>query len=286
MTRFWQIYYNTVLGALGGLLTWLVIGLVPTASWPVHAANGFVGAGIGAILGAVLGSADGVIIKRSFQRALLGALSGSAVGLVGGALGLLAGGLLFIGLQGGLVPRMLGWMLVGLALGLGHSILSRRRKRISYSLIGGTLAGLAGGALYELLTQAFLENSAQAQVYLGAAGLILIGAFLGSIIPLTLEMAREGRLVVRNGRRANMEISVIGKTAIGASDSCEVYLPDPAVAPRQAVIDRSSSGFQIHNTGDSPFTVNQVSLQSGQRGALGDGDMIQMGGTQLRFYAR
>jgi len=286
MTKFWQIYYNMVLGALGGLLAWLVIGLIATSAWPVHAANAFVGAGIGAILGAVLGSADGIIIKRSAQRAGLGALSGGLVGMAGGALGLLLGGLLFVLLQGGLIPRMLGWMLMGLALGLGHSILSRQARRSSYSLVGGTLAGLAGGALFELLTQAFLENSGEAQVYLGALGLVLIGACLGSIIPLTLEIAREGRIVVLTGRRADMVISVIGATVIGASDACEVFIPASMVAPKQAVVTRAPGGFTIENIGDRAFLVNQASLNPHQSSPLPDRAMIQMGSTQLQFNAR
>jgi hypothetical protein len=179
MTKSMQIYYNTIFGAIGGLLTWLVIGLIPTGAWPVNIANAFVGAGIGVILGGILGFVDGALLKTSVRRAMTGAASTGAIGFFGGAAGLFLGGLIFVVLQGGLIPRMIGWMLLGLALGLGQSVISRQLKRISYSALGGTVAGLIGGLLYELFTHVFINQSGQAQVYLSALGLIAHRSLFG-----------------------------------------------------------------------------------------------------------
>jgi len=286
MTKFWQIYYNAVFGAIGGLLAWLVVGMIPTGAWDVHIANAFMGAGIGLFIGGALGVVEGLIIKRSVLRTITGGFRGVIAGVVGGGFGLLFGGITFLLIQGGLIARMLGWMALGLFLGLGQGVLSFKFKRAFYGLIGGTLAGLVGGALYEVFTQAFLDQSADAQVYLSAAGLILIGMSLGSIIPLTIEIAREGLIVILTGRRANTEVSVIGDTLIGSSDACEVYVPGKSVDKKQAVVTKEGQGFVIRNRADRPFTVNQTLVSSGDQVPLGREAQIQMGETRLSFKAR
>ena len=211
MTKFWQIYYNTIFGAIGGLIAWFIIGIIPTGSWNVHVANAFAGAGIGLLIGAALGTVEGLLVKRSVPRAVNGALTGGGVGLIGGAIGLFIGGVIFVILQGGLIGRVLGWIFLGLFLGLGQNILGFRTKRVVYGLAGGIIAGLIGGALYEIFTQVFIDQSGKAQVFLGAAGIILIGMSLGSIIALTYQIAREGLVVVMNGRRANTEVNRAGR---------------------------------------------------------------------------
>ena len=286
MTKFWQIYYNAVFGAIGGLLAWLVVGTISTGGWEVHLANAFVGAGIGLFIGGALGMVEGLFIKRSVLRTITGGFRGVIAGVIGGGFGLLFGGITFLLFEGGLVARMLGWMALGLFLGLGQGVLSFKFKRAFYGLIGGTIAGLVGGALYEVFTQAFLEQSADAQVYLSAVGLILIGMSLGSIIPLTIEIAREGLIVILTGRRANTEVSVIGDTLIGSSDACEVYIPDTSVDKKQAVVTKDGQDFVIRNRGDQSFTVNQTLVSSGDQVPLGREAQIQMGETLLSFRAR
>jgi hypothetical protein len=214
---------------------------------------------------------------------MTGAASTGAIGFFGGAAGLFLGGLIFVVLQGGLIPRMIGWMLLGLALGLGQSVISRQLKRISYSAVGGTVAGLIGGLLYELFTHVFIHQSGQAQVYLSALGLLLIGACLGFIIPITLEIAREGMIIILNGRRANMEYSIIGQTTLGSSDACEVYIPDKSVAQQQAIITKTGGEFVIQNISNQFFIVNQATAQPGQSLPLQDGSLIQFGETRLKF---
>jgi hypothetical protein len=292
MSKLWQIYYNTIFGALGGLIAWLLVGLIATGQWNVHLANAFSGAGVGLFIGGSIGAVEGAVIKRSPLRALIGAFGGGLAGMLSGAFGLLLGGMTFLVFKGGLLARMLGWMGLGLFLGVGQGIISLRFRRVSYGLVGGTLAGLAGGALYEVLTQAFLQQSGEVQVVLSALGLILIGASLGSIIPISVEILRRvggdtGLIVVLNGRRANMEKEIIGSATIGSSDACDVFLPDGHVERRQAVIQKGARGFSIQNTGQgTAFMVGPVSVNPGGSVQLNDGDILTMGETQLRFRAR
>lgn len=288
MTKLWQIYYNAMFGALGGLIAWLLVGLIPTSSWNVHLANAFAGAGIGLFIGGTLGVVDGLLIKRAVWPTILGGFLGSLTGVISGVIGLFLGGVTFLIIGGGLIARMLGWMALGLFLGLGQGILNGKLKRAGYSLIGGTLAGLVGGALYEIFTQAFLAESGEAQVFLSALGLILIGFSLGSIIPLSVEVISRvvgdhGMVKVLNGRRAGMEISFVGSATLGGSDSCDVFVPE-AQEKRQAQITKGKSQFEIANIGTmQTFTVNGLPVAPGNAIPLVDQAMLLMGDTQLKF---
>ena len=51
-------------------------------------------------------------------------------------------------------------MALGLLLGLGQGAMTRNYKRAIYGLVGGTLAGLVGGAVYEIVTQLYLSIDA------------------------------------------------------------------------------------------------------------------------------
>ena len=304
MTKPWQIYYNAVLGASGGLLGWLVVGQIPTADWNVHLANGISGLGVGLFIGGSIGAVEGLFVKRSVSRTLLGVLGGAFAGAISGALGLLLGGLAFVILGellgeaslplggvdlnlGLLLARMLGWMALGLFLGLGQGILSLRLKRASFSLLGGTIAGLVGGAFYEVLTQLFIRQSGQVQLLLSALALALIGAALGGIIAATVELAKDARIIVLSGRRANTEVTVIGKATLGSSDACDVYIPDEGVEKQHAMVEKRGGGFVLVNQSRSqPILVGGIQVAPGASQPVNDGIIITVGAAQLKFRAR
>ena len=287
MTKAWQIYFNAIFGAIGGMLAWLLIGQIETGSWEVTTANLIVGALIGLFIGIFLGSVDGIIIKKSARRTLVGLLIGGFAGIFGGMLGLLLGGMAFTSIGGGLIARMIGWLAFGLFLGLGLSVLSFNIKRAIFAMIGGAIAGLIGGTLYELFTQTFIDQSGDIQVFLSVLGLILIGMSLGIIIPVTVEIAREGVILVLNGRRKGWEVSVLGDTTLGSSDASDVYVPDENVERKQAVVNKTQSGFAISNVGQSShFLVNQNIVVPGNQITLPNKAVITMGETKIQFQAR
>ncbi len=256
MSKARQIYYNAVFGAIGGLLGWLVVGSINTGGWNIWLAYAFVGAGVGLFIGGMVGAVEGAVVKRSGLRAALGALAGAAAGLVSGLLGLLLGEAGFLLIGGGLAGRSLGWLLLGAFLGIGEGLVSRSMRRTSYGAIGGTIAGAIGGVIYEGMTQAFLERSDTVQMIVGALGLILIGACLGSIIPLTIFVAAaRGTLLVRSGKRKGMEVAVVDAVTLGSYDGCEVYLPgDPAIEKKHARIYRKGGQFFIEDLGSRSGT--------------------------------
>jgi hypothetical protein len=250
------------------------------------------------LVGAFIGSVEGALVKRSARQALVGVLFGALAGAVSGVLGLLIGGVAFLVIGGGLIgtdiggliARMVGWMALGLFLGLGQGLVSMRFKRASYSMIGGTLAGIVGGLLYELLTQLALSatgDTATWQPFLTSLGLALIGASLGSIIATTIELGKDGLIVVLNGARANMEVSIIGSATLGSLDACDIYIPDPQVEKNQALISKTNQGFFIKNTGArQPFLVGRRPVAPNESHKLNSGDEIALGSTHLRFKAR
>lgn len=289
MTKTWQVYYNAVFGAIGALIAWLLVGAIKTTSWNIHLANMFMGAGVGLFIGASLGIVDGLLVKRSISRTVIGVLGGAAVGMLSGLVGLLLGGLGFVLIQGGLIGRMFGWMALGAFLGLGQGLLGLQVKRALYGLVGGAVAGLIGGILYEVLTQLFLSQSEQVQLFLSAVGLVLIGVSLGVILPLSVSiigglLEQRSLVVYQSGPRSGTEVELIGSADLGSSDACQVYIQDRSVEKKQALINRGPKGFEIRNVGaQQTFWVNQRPVPPAQAVNLDHGAIIQMGEIRLRF---
>lgn len=285
MSKERQIYYNAVFGALGGLLAWLVLGSFRTGSWNIWLAYAFVGSGVGLFIGGMLGAVEGLVIKRSASRAIVGAIVGALAGLFSGLIGLLLGEAGFLLIGGGLVARSLGWLLLGLLLGLGEGVVSRSMLRTSYGAIGGTVAGAVGGLLYEGMTQAFLEKSDTVQMIVGALGLILIGACLGSIIPLTiLVAAARGTLVVRTGRRAGLEVPIVDAVTLGSYDGCQVYLPgDPAIEKKHARVYRKGQRFFLQDLGSRSGTFANGVRVTGDAVEIAQGTQIRLGNTLVEL---
>ena len=281
MSKAWQIYYNAVFGAIGGLLGWLVVGSVNTGGWNIWLAYAFVGAGVGLFIGGMVGAVEGIVIKQSARRAALGVLAGGAAGLLSGFLGLLLGEAGFLIIGGGLVGRSLGWLLLGAFLGIGEGAVNRSPRRVYYGGIGGTLAGAVGGLIYEGMTQAFLERSDMVQMVVGALGLILIGACLGAIIPLTIFVVARGTLYVRSGARKGLAKEIIDAVILGSYDGCDVYLPgDPAIEKKHARIYRKEGRFFIEDLGSRSGTyVNSTRVPPGSAVEIKKGAKVRLGST-------
>jgi hypothetical protein len=288
MNKTMQIYYTAVLGALGGLLGWWVVGSVPTGAWNVWLAYPLVGAGLGLCIGACVAATDGALIKRSAPRALRDALAGGVVGALAGLAGLLLAEVGFLAFEGGVVGRALGWMLLGGFIGLSDLLVSRRLNRALYGALGGLAGGLAGGVLYEALTQAFLTQSDRAQVVVGGVGLILLGACIGALIPLARQALSRGELRVLNGEQAGLVREVSDTASIGRYDGCDVYLPDSSVAWRHALIRRTSQGFALEVLAESGrgATVGERRVGPGESAPLRGGERIWLGETAVEFVGR
>jgi hypothetical protein len=84
-----------------------------------------------------------------------------------------------------------------------------------------------------------------------------------------------------------MEKEVIGDLSLGASDACEVYLPESGAEKKQAIIRKGKQGFEIHNVGSTrSFTAGQRNVAPQTSMPLNDNDIIVMGEAQVQFRSR
>jgi hypothetical protein len=272
MNKTMQIYYTAVLGALGGLLGWWIMGSLPTGAWNVWLAYPLVGMGLGACIGGCVAATDGAVIKRSASRAVRDGLAG---GLVGGLAGL-----------AGLLLAELGFLAIGG--GLSDLLVRRRLNRALYGAAGGVAGGLVGGALYELMTQAFLAQSDRAQTVVGGVGLIVLGACIGGLIPLARLALARGELRVLSGEQAGLVREISDTATIGSYDGCDLYLPDRAVAWRHALVRRTAQGFALEVLPEAQHAVliGDRPLAPGQALPLHGGERIWLGETALEFVGR
>ena len=288
MSKKMQVYYSAVLGALGGLLGWWIVGSVATGAWNVWLAYPLVGAGLGLWIGGCVAATDGAVIKRSARPALRDGLRGALAGALAGLIGLLLAELSFLAVGAGFAGRALGWMLLGGFIGLAEPLLARQINRARYGALGGLAGGLLGGMLYEGLTQIYLAQSDRAQIVVGGAGLILLGACIGALIPLARQVLARGELRVLNGEQAGLVREVTDTATLGRYDGCDVYLPDPAVAWRHALIRRTDQGFavQVLPEAERGATVGERRLGPGETAPLRGGERIWLGETALEFVGR
>ena len=162
-----KIYFNAVFGGLGGLLGWMLFGVLgeripsddPAFLFLTRAdVNNLLG---GALIGAMIGFfVVGVEANRDqslVRFARLGSY-GVLIAWIGGALGMYVGeminGLFLRAFGGGLfvsmLARGLGWSLLGIAIGMSEGIAARSLGKFSYGVLGGLLGGFLGGMLFQL----------------------------------------------------------------------------------------------------------------------------------------
>ena len=102
---FRQIYFNAILGGIGGLFGWAGVVLL-SSLFRLEALNIFIhdaiiGPIIGICIGAAIGSTDGLVANRSWRRLLQGSGYGVWLGALGGLVGLPLGEWLFQQTGGG-----------------------------------------------------------------------------------------------------------------------------------------------------------------------------------------
>src|SRR5581483_8457187 len=131
MALFLRVYFNAVFGALGGLLGWMLFGVFGDKSSSSTAQELIGGALIGGFIGYFVVSVE-AIRDRSLIRFCRLAAYGVVLGAVGGAVGMWIGervnyylvhGLLTAGALrtiGEVFSRCLGWMFLGVAVGLSE----------------------------------------------------------------------------------------------------------------------------------------------------------------------
>ncbi|GIW84090.1 MAG: hypothetical protein KatS3mg106_603 [Gemmataceae bacterium] len=281
-----QIYYCGISGALAGLFAWLIIGWTRAAYWQnLWLSCAFVGAGTGGLIAIALAFTRGLVEHWSYCRLGPTAFASLGCGALVGAVGLLVGQALFLTVGGEWLGRIFGWVMLSLLIGLGYSLRNVSARRCLVSGVGGLVAGLFSGLIYEGLTQLFLTYSSTAQIWASSIGFMTVGGLLATGIPLAETLVARGVLIVLSGQRKGSEYVILDHLLLGCSESCRVLIPDdPEIEPEQILLQVDAKGIRITNVGRScAITVNGVSLPPGETTLCQSGGIIRVGRTNLRL---
>jgi hypothetical protein len=303
-----RIYFNAVLGALGGLIGWMLFGVFGDAG-PSDGRQWLLG---GAIVGGSIGyfvvSVEAVR-DRSAVRFCRLASYGVVLGAAGGALGMWVGdwvnyalvgwlgarpggGAAGLHLLGTMLARGLGWMFLGLAVGLSEGIAARSLGKLSYGALGGAIGGFIGGGLFGLIYLQAVESGAGTSETWGAAGgalgLVILGACIGAFSALVQGVFQPASLRVVRGWQEGREYPVLkAGTLLGRDERSDIALfRDMKVEKRHAVIQRQGNRFSLVNRGAPPEQTRVNDRPVSESSDLHDGDRIQLGNVVLRFQLR
>ena len=284
MNRSMRLYYYGLLGAIGGVIGWQasnIIGLSFTGS--VYLSEIIVGALIGLFIGLMIGMAEG-LFSRNLRLAGRGALLSGLLGLAGGAVGLPLAEALFQVLGGQTWARAIGWGLFGLLIGLAASATSG--SQIWKGALGGLLGGLFGSLLLDVARLALSDS------LLGkAAGLLLLGASVGTFIALIVFLLSKAWLEVASGKLKGAEfildkfLQPEGPSAFIGSDAlkADIVLPDPDVAPQHAMLKGSGTHFNLKDMSLSGTYLNNQRIE---QAILRNRQSIRVGNTELVYHEK
>lgn len=301
-----RIYFNAVFGALGGLIGWILFGIFGDKNAPddrVTLQLLMGGACIGGAIGYFIVSVE-AIRDRSLLRFTRLATYGVLIGAVGGAAGILAGDwvnfllvtkVVGAGRQGGgglhmagtMLARGMGWMVLGLAVGVSEGVAARSLGRLSYGTLGGALGGFVGGALFGLVYLLTAQRGQEAAAG-GAIGLVVLGACIGSFSALVQGVFQPASLRVLRGWQEGREYALVkADSLLGRDEHADIPIfRDMKVEKRHAIIQREGDRFLLVNN-EAPAEMTRVNGSPlPAQCELHDGDRIQLGNVLLRFQAR
>ncbi|HLJ93188.1 MAG TPA: FHA domain-containing protein [Gemmataceae bacterium] len=299
MALLMRVYLNAVFGALGGLLGWLLFGIFGDKQYSSIGQQLLGGALIGGLIGYLVVSVE-AIRDRSLLRFCRLASYGVILGALGGAPGNVVGEQVNYQLVQGLLSapslrsvgeifsRGLGWMFLGLAIGLGEGIAARSLGKLSYGTLGGAIGGLVGGALFGLLKELEKGSPGSSHVWGGAMGLVILGACIGGLSALVQAVFQPASVRVLRGWQEGREYPLLkAESSLGRDEAVDIPLfRDMRVEKHHALIQRDGNRFILHNRQAPPdqTRVNDEPVPSHRD--LRDGDRIQLGNIVLRFQMR
>ncbi len=278
-------FYCAVIGGWSAFFAWMVCEFLflrsgGDAKWQmVVCSTAIVGGAIGAGLNAVAGMSNGGVYQ-SIQRLGPGFIGGG----IGGAVGGLLGNLLFAVFG---IPRVIGWIIMGLGIGVVEGLYERSPSKIRNGLIGGGLGGLAGGVLFDVLPSMIQSGSGMSS---RATGFVILGLCIGTMIGLVQVALRDAWLTVVDGYRVGRQLILSSPvTVLGRGD----HLKLPFVGGSNAELEREHLSIERRPSG--AFFVRDLSSKLGTlvnsvpiRGEvdLNDGDTIKLGSNLVRFNLR
>lgn len=299
-----RIYFNAVFGGLGGLVGWLLFGILGDKNPSSEPALGVLtyeslnmllgGAIIGGLIGYFVTAVD-PLRDRSLVRFARLASYGVVLGACGGAVGMWLGDVVNYTLQGVFedatwtapIARGIGWSLLGVAIGASEGIAVRSTGKIRYGILGGALGGFVGGAIVELVYSAARGSLASTSLW-SALALVILGACIGALSALVQAIFQPASLRVLRGWQEGREYALDkSATSLGRAENADIALfRDMKVEKQHAVIRRDGERFVLVNRGAAAEQTRVNDAPVTKSKPLADGDRIQLGNVILRFQAR
>jgi hypothetical protein len=218
--------------------------------------------------------------KRIASRLITGFFGGLLGGGIGGALG----NLLYDAIG---VPRALGWMIMGAAIGCAEGVYEQSNRKLRNGLIGGCLGGLLGGLLFEPISNLTASGSGMTA---RATAFVILGIAVGALIGLTQVVLKEAWLTVVDGFRPGRQLILSQTvTTLGRGD----HLPLPLLG--YSARDLEAEHARITRIAGGEFVIEDNRSRLGTRvngqviqgsAPLRDGDLIKLGSNIIRFNLR
>jgi hypothetical protein len=279
-----RLYYNAILGAIGGLLGWQISNMLGLSFTPnVFTAEVIVGALIGFSIGMLIGFSSG-ISSRNVVRMLRDGMISGLLGALGGAIGLPIAEQVFQMLGGQAWSRAFGWGLFGLLIGLAAGVTGG--SQIWKPAVGGTIGGVVGGVFLEL------ARVQLADPLLGKAlGLSLLGASTGIFIALIVFLLSRAWFEIISGKLEGTEfildkfLTSNGPSAfIGSSPlKSDIVLPDPDISPQHAMLHGKDTYFLIKDISQQGTFINRRKIEQAD---LQNRQLIKIGNTEMIYHER
>lgn len=278
------VYYSALLGGWTAWIAWLLVETVFFASrstgLPSVLRETLAAATLGGAIAAGVGIVSGMTNARWAQlieRAGIGLVGGLAGGALGGLLGTLFYRYLY-------VPRALGWLVMGSAIGVADGLYERSARKTRNGCIGGTLGGLVGGLLFEPIAQAGAEMSGRATAF------VILGLCVGGAIGLAHVVLKEAWLTVLDGYRPGRQL-ILTQDVIVLGRAEHLPLPflghaDGDLELEHLRIVRQPDGRYVAE--DNHTRVGTLINRERIHGpvVLQDGDLIKLGTNIVRFNLR
>jgi hypothetical protein len=291
MKHFYRIYIFSLSGALGGLTASFLHQylLLDTLSSQLDIYSRF---GYLALLGAIIGISIGFFPsfiegkgKYSLRGAIRAGIIGALLGAVGGSIALPLAELIHIKMGGGLTGRVIAMAFLGLTVGIAEAIVGGARS--SRGILGGIIGGIVAGAVLEFLLPYQLTHADS-----GILALILIGFFIALFIALFVNVLASAQLEVQPGSPTEIEGRVYHldkyrdpfQAFLGSDKEGLSNIWIPKIELRHASIALTDAGALLRHVAENGETSINGSPISEQ--ILRDGDLIQLGGTKLKYSER
>jgi hypothetical protein len=277
-----MVYWSGLLGGWSAFVGWLSAEMgfgqrIGESTWMAMLMIVAVGTAIGGGLSLLTG-----LVARQWQigKFAVGLVGGAAAGVVGALLG--SGLYAVLGENGG---RVVGWTLMGLAIGGWDGLFWRDNIKLRNGLVGGGLGGLLGGLLFNSMSSVLGTAMSSRSL-----GFVVLGLCIGLLIGLVQVLLKDGWLTVIEGFRPGRQLILSQQlTTMGTSEkSSLIFIAFGAkgVEPIHATIEWTPPGtFVVSDRQSRTGTLlNGEPIEGPQN--LRDGDIIQLGVNKVRFNER